>query len=115
MIFNWSLLVSSKKPSDVERAFVSDTAQHLADTVEEKLLSTPKPTEDEKNSVDGITNLHEALDKIQELEKRLRDIEYRIPKKYPEVEFLTYKDRKRILVSVKLLLLCTEQDGIFVN
>lgn len=107
--------MSSKKPSDVERAFVSDTAQHLADTVEEKLLSTPKPTEDEKNSVDGITNLHEALDKIQELEKRLRDIEYRIPKKYPEVEFLTYKDRKRILVSVKLLLLCTEQEGIYVN
>lgn len=101
--------MSSKKPSDVERAFVSDTAQHLADTGDEKLQSTPRPTEEEKNSVDGITNLHDALEKIQELEKRLRDIEYRIPKKYPEVEFLTYKDRKRILVSVELLFLCIVQ------
>ncbi|KAK4318517.1 hypothetical protein Pmani_010485 [Petrolisthes manimaculis] len=98
VIFNWSLLVSSKKPSDVERAFVSDKAQHLADTGDEKLQATTKLAE-EKNSVVGVTNLHEALEKIQELEKRLRDIEFRIPKKYPEVEFLTYKDRKRILVT----------------
>jgi len=36
---------------------------------------------------------------LKKLEERIRDLESRVPKKYPEVKFLSYKDRKRILVS----------------
>ncbi|XP_053652403.2 UDP-glucuronic acid decarboxylase 1 [Cherax quadricarinatus] len=97
-IFNWSLLVSSKKPSDVELAFVSDTAQHYSENGNERLISS-SPSSVEPININNINTLDEALLKIQELEKRLKDIEYRIPKKYPEVKFLTFKDRKRILVT----------------
>jgi len=37
--------------------------------------------------------------RLLQLEERIRDLESRVPKNYPEVKFLTYKDRKRILVS----------------
>lgn len=57
------------------------------------------PSVKDPQEAQDITSLDEALDKIKALEQRLKDIEYRIPKKYPEVNFLTYKDRKRILVS----------------
>lgn len=38
-------------------------------------------------------------ERILELEDRIKELESTAPKKYPEVKFLTYKDRKRILVS----------------
>nr|XP_045624953.1 UDP-glucuronic acid decarboxylase 1-like isoform X2 [Procambarus clarkii] len=97
-VFNWSVLVSSKKPSDVELAFVRDTAQQYAENGNEKLISSSQSAL-QPLDVKNINTLDEALLKIQELEKRLKDIEYRIPKKYPEVKFLTFKDRKRILVT----------------
>lgn len=91
VICNWSFATSSKKPSDVERAFVSDSAQHY---------NLPVPTTGVSNTqVNSIGSLDEALTKIKELETRLKELEHNIPKKYPEVKFLTYKDRKRILVS----------------
>lgn len=94
MIFNWSLLVSSKKPSDEEVVYVDDKAQHYSETGQEKFTLSPATKEH-----NDIKSLDEALVKIKDLEQRLKDIEYRIPKKYPEVKFLTFKDRKRILVS----------------
>ncbi|XP_042861995.1 UDP-glucuronic acid decarboxylase 1-like isoform X1 [Penaeus japonicus] len=95
VIFNWSLLVSSKKPSDMERAFISDTAkQYTEDRVEKPVEPVPMP-----QATNSIKNLDDAMTKIHELEKRLKEIEYRVPKKYPEVKFLTYKDRKRILIT----------------
>lgn len=98
VICNWSLLVSSKKPSDEELAFVNDKAQHYTENGQEKLSPLSLPGK-EPQDLQAITSLDEAIIKIKDLEKRLKDIEYRIPKKYPEVNFLTYKDRKRILVS----------------
>lgn len=94
VIFNWSLLVSSKKPSDEEVVYVDDKAQHYSETGQEKLTLAPAAKEHK-----DIKSLDEALVKIMDLEQRLKDIEYRIPKKYPEVKFLTFKDRKRILVT----------------
>ncbi|XP_063614410.1 uncharacterized protein LOC134787561, partial [Penaeus indicus] len=93
VIFNWSLLVSSKKPSDMEQAFISDTAKQYTEERVEKAVE-PGPA---LQAAQNIKNLDDAMAKIQELEKRLKEIEYRVPKKYPEVKFLTYKDRKRIL------------------
>ncbi|KAF2886461.1 hypothetical protein ILUMI_19714 [Ignelater luminosus] len=44
-------------------------------------------------------DLQEAATKIQELEEKLEILETRIPKKYPEVKFLNYLKKKRILVT----------------
>lgn len=42
-----------------------------------------------------------AQAKIKQLEKRLEELENRLPKKYDAVQFLNYQNRKRILVSPK--------------
>lgn len=43
--------------------------------------------------------LQEAKARIEQLEKKLAILEGRIPQKYPDVQYLGYKERKRILVS----------------
>lgn len=45
----------------------------------------------------------EIFDKINHLEKKIKNLESRTVKTYPDVKFLNYKDRKRILVSILLL------------
>lgn len=47
-----------------------------------------------------INNLYEAKMRIRELEEKLANLELRIPKKFPDVKFLNYHSRKRILVSI---------------
>lgn len=42
--------------------------------------------------------LEEAKAHIKELQKKIALLEDRVPHKYPEVKYLGYKDRKRILV-----------------
>ena len=44
--------------------------------------------------------LQKALSRISRLEEKLKVIEIKAPKKYADVVFLNYKDRKRIMVSV---------------
>lgn len=50
-----------------------------------------------------INDLEEAKNKIKELEEKLKYIEskleIRVPKNYPVVKFLNYKNRRRILVT----------------
>lgn len=48
--------------------------------------------------------LRVAQMKIKLLEQRIVELENRLPKKYGEVKFLNYQTRKRIMVSVTLLL-----------
>lgn len=43
--------------------------------------------------------MDEAKKRIFELESKLRELEARMPKKHPDVRFLNYQARKRILVS----------------
>lgn len=43
--------------------------------------------------------LKEAKARIEQLEKKIAILEGRIPQKYPDVKYLGYKERKRILVS----------------
>lgn len=45
----------------------------------------------------------DAEEKVHELESKLLSLESRIPKTYPEVKFLNYVQRKRILVSTVYL------------
>lgn len=58
--------------------------------------------EKEINKGDDTTKreLQEAKARIDQLEKKIAFLEGRIPQKYPEVTYLGYKERKRILVSV---------------
>lgn len=79
-MLNWPLIVSSKTPSKEEQEYLSRNMLAVG--------STPK-----------AENLEDAMNVIAELEKRLKDLEYRVPKKFPDVDFLSYKDRKRILVT----------------
>lgn len=51
----------------------------------------------------NIAELREAQRKIQELEIKIQMLETRIPRKHPEVLYLNYKSRKRILVMEKLI------------
>lgn len=54
-----------------------------------------------QSNSDDITKreLKEAKSRIEELEKKIAILEGRVPQKYPDVKFLGYKERKRILVS----------------
>lgn len=44
-------------------------------------------------------DLKHAQLKIKQLEDRIAELDNRLPKKYDEVKFLNYQNRKRILVS----------------
>lgn len=46
--------------------------------------------------------LNEAKQRLRLLEMKIQNLENRISKKYPDVVFLNYKNRKRILVSDSL-------------
>uniref|UniRef100_A0A2M4AI85 UDP-glucuronic acid decarboxylase 1 n=2 Tax=Anopheles triannulatus TaxID=58253 RepID=A0A2M4AI85_9DIPT len=46
-----------------------------------------------------MNELHEAKRQILELERKIQELEGRIPRKYPDVTFLNYKNRKRILIT----------------
>ncbi|KAF2351207.1 NAD(P)-binding domain [Trinorchestia longiramus] len=51
----------------------------------------------------GTDGLQQGIDsavlKLKELESRFQDLEHQVPKSYPPVNFLNYKDRKRILIT----------------
>lgn len=57
---------------------------------EEKLLKSQKDT---------LSEMELLKHKISELELSLEQAEFRVPKTFPHVKFLNYKDRKRILVN----------------
>lgn len=51
--------------------------------------------------------LAEAKAKIREIEAKLGRLEANVPRKYPDVRFLNYKNRKRILVTYCIFALFT--------
>lgn len=58
---------------------------------EEKLL---------KNQREVLSEITSLKKKINELEISLEQAEFRVPKTFPNIKFLNYKDRKRILVKL---------------
>ena len=54
-----------------------------------------------KNQKDVVNEMTSLKNKISELEISLEQAEFRVPKTFPNVKFLNYKDRKRILVNTK--------------
>lgn len=67
------------------------------------------------NAVVGDNVAHEihanevlqAKKQILELQRKIQELEGRIPRKYPDVTFLNYKNRKRILVSWRFFSIIT--------
>lgn len=59
-------------------------------------------TENDLNYLEEVQKanfaLQEASMRIKELEQRLNAVDSRVPKTYPDVKFLNYVTRKRILV-----------------
>lgn len=58
----------------------------------------------DNNVADGelassYNELNDARQRLRLLEMKIKTLENRIAKKYPDVSFLNYKNRKRILVS----------------
>lgn len=51
---------------------------------------------------DNINDLNEAKSKIKMLETKLKQLEARVSKKFPDVHFLNYRARKRILVGTNV-------------
>lgn len=49
----------------------------------------------------GYDELIEAKKRLKLLEMKIQTLENRLSKKYPDVFFLNYKNRKRILVSAR--------------
>uniref|UniRef100_A0A182PS67 UDP-glucuronic acid decarboxylase 1 n=1 Tax=Anopheles epiroticus TaxID=199890 RepID=A0A182PS67_9DIPT len=54
---------------------------------------------DDADRESRLNELHEAKRQILELERKIQELEGRIPRKYPDVTFLNYKNRKRILIT----------------
>ena len=68
-----------------------------------KMLSTSE--DNEENALNGNeekSHSKKIEENFKDLEKRIKELEKKSPKKYPEVKFLTNKDRKRILVSIQV-------------
>ena len=57
-----------------------------------------------QNNLKYVNNLAEAKKMIHTLENRIRNLEINIPRTFPAVKFLNYHNRKRILVSVIIIL-----------
>lgn len=73
-----------------------------------RILAAPKTKQvlfsQKMESSDNLENtkqeLQDAKARLELLEQKLAVLEGRIPQKYPDVEYLGYKDRKRILVCI---------------
>lgn len=76
-----------------------------------KLLSTAEKFQSDKSQtsdagtqtieadiISNLAELREAKERLRQLEMKIEMLENRLSKKYPDVNFLNYKNRKRILV-----------------
>ncbi|KAK3929115.1 UDP-glucuronic acid decarboxylase 1 [Frankliniella fusca] len=66
--------------------------ESMTDQVAQNLL-------DRKKSEDNVLDLEEAKKKIRELEMRIRQLEGGNTRRFPDVKFLNYRTRKRILIT----------------
>lgn len=86
------------------KTFVSTESLHVPPHVPEQQPKSIKENHqqyDNDNELDNrYTELEQTKLKIKELELKIQLLEDRIPKKYPDVTYLNYKNRKRILVRI---------------
>ena len=74
-------------------------AGNLVNLFDETLDGQPHREGDKAPASNVEEELNQAMKRINVLEKQIKNIGLKSPKKYPDVMFLNYKDRKRIMVS----------------
>ncbi|KAJ6636231.1 UDP-glucuronic acid decarboxylase 1 [Pseudolycoriella hygida] len=86
----------------IYKTFVTTEPLHVPHVPElqPKLLKENRQQFDSDNDLDSrYAELERVKLKVKELELKLKSLEDRIPKKYPDVKYLNYKNRKRILIT----------------
>ncbi|XP_049288572.1 UDP-glucuronic acid decarboxylase 1 [Anopheles funestus] len=92
------------RPDDVERVLIQNKLRSFrkGPSVMKNRRIDPLHddlTLDDPEQETRLNELHEAKRQILELERKIQELEGRIPRKYPDVTFLNYKNRKRILIT----------------
>lgn len=72
----------------------------IINPVSKKKQVYSKKMDSNENLESTKQELQDAKARLELLEQKLAVLEGRIPQKYPDVEYLGYKDRKRILVCI---------------
>ena len=100
LIISFSALVLWSNMNNIDRQQQSLKKRTSQQPSAFRIYDKPKPSKSNAVfSADNSQDLQKALSRISQLEVKLRDIEIKSPKKYADVVFLNYKDRKRIMVS----------------
>ncbi|XP_055371192.1 UDP-glucuronic acid decarboxylase 1 [Condylostylus longicornis] len=107
-IFLYKSLVSSANTGElVEQEIIenrnnpikNEFSEHLG--IDESKIKTLTSHENEIQSEEHRLRkeLEETKTRLKQIENRIMEMEKNIPKKYPDVKFLNYKNRKRILIT----------------
>jgi len=75
----------------------ADVADNLVNYIDD--TAGDQPHGNGEKSANYVEELDQAMKRINVLENKIKNIALKNPKKYPDVMFLNYKDRKRIMVS----------------
>lgn len=104
------------------KSLVTDEYMYNFDTNKYASLVSNKQLQQQRNAIQNLhenqhengdqtsnyNELNDARRRLRLLEMKIKTLENRIAKKYPDVLFLNYKNRKRILVS------CMTYDWIWI-
>lgn len=85
-------------------AFQHDKNRVFKAFKEEEHFEKSAPKKEKESAASPNSEIKEAFYKIDQLEKKIKSLETRTVKKYPDVKFLTYKDRRRILVGFRIFI-----------
>lgn len=94
-------LILSRENKEAKRSQkISNDYKNLIDNINQENHAHLIKMDNQGNTKhDSSKELQETKAKLAELERKIAILEGRIPEKYPNVKFLGFKERKRILVS----------------
>lgn len=89
--------------TEMEYSFESNKYSSLIANKQHKAAAQSYHATDQIDDIElksSYSELNDARKRLRSLEVKIKSLENRMAKKYPDVLFLNYKNRKRILVSV---------------
>lgn len=90
-------MVNSEKTNNDRNAATTSAVSKSSSIVDHH---KPVPAEShDAYLADRYWELHQAQAQIKQLEQKIKKLEDRIPRRFPEVTYLNYKNRKRILIT----------------
>jgi hypothetical protein len=96
-----SFLYKTPYANEVGKGKLHDDFEVEESVFAEKIIDNNEIDVHGYNDVQNV--LQRAEQKIKMLEKKIQQLEKRLPVEFQEVNFLNYQNKKRILVSVKIL------------